>query len=269
MAATTASKLVNDTGKRAATLIFLHGLGDTPSGWRQSFTAKYLNDPSLSHITLVTPSAPRRYGPGYSWYHIGAPDNESKTSLNAALKMLDALIQEQVDAGVPQDRIVLGGFSQGAGMTLATAFTASQELEAQVQKKEWKLGGVMALAGYVPREDEFRKAISPTLKDTPIFWGHGNVDSVVKYRVGEASIDKLHDLSPSLNVYKVKHTEGDWQADTDKRIEGGTGEAWKSEKHAWIERHEYDDMDHGPTYRWHDQAMEKHMREWLRRVVPV
>ncbi|EIW75260.1 alpha beta-hydrolase [Coniophora puteana RWD-64-598 SS2] len=261
MAATTASKLASDTGKRAATLIFLHGLGDTPAGWRQSW-ARYLDDPSLSHITVVAPRAPIRYGSGYTWYHVGANDYEDKTTLDASIKTLDALVQEQVDAGVPPDRIVLGGFSMGGAMALATAFTAPR-------REGWKLGGVIGLAGYIPREDDFVKAVSSTPKDTPVFWGHGNVDGVVAYSDGEAAVAMLHELEPSLNVYKVKHTQRDWDADTDTRIEGEKGEAWKSEKHAWIERHEYDNMDHGPTYRWHDQAMEKHLREWLRRVVPA
>lgn len=52
---------------------------------------------------------------------------------------LNALISEEVDAGLPSSRIVLGGFSQGGAMSLLTGLTS-----------ERKLGGVVCLSGWLP-----------------------------------------------------------------------------------------------------------------------
>lgn len=52
---------------------------------------------------------------------------------------LNALIGEEIDEGIPANRIVLGGFSQGGAMSLLTGLTS-----------ERKLGGVVCLSGWLP-----------------------------------------------------------------------------------------------------------------------
>ncbi len=53
------------------------------------------------------------------------------------------MIQEEIEAGIPNDRIFLGGFSQGAAMTLLTGLTT-----------KYKLGGFIALSGYLPLQSK-------------------------------------------------------------------------------------------------------------------
>ena len=66
---------------------------------------------------------------------------------------LNQLISAEVDAGIPADRIVLGGFSQGAAMSLLTGLTT-----------ERKLGGVVVLSGWLPLKDKFKSVGANTLK---------------------------------------------------------------------------------------------------------
>lgn len=62
---------------------------------------------------------------------------------------LEGLIKAEVEEGVPQDRIVLGGFSQGGAMTLLTGLTIPA-----------KLGGLAILSGWLPLRSKF-KEVSP------------------------------------------------------------------------------------------------------------
>ena len=67
--------------------------------------------------------------------------------LNTA-RELNALITAEVDAGIPANRIVLGGFSQGAAMSLLTGLTS-----------ERKLGGIVVMSGWLPLREKI-KAVS-------------------------------------------------------------------------------------------------------------
>lgn len=64
------------------------------------------------------------------------------------VRSLNQLITAEVDAGIPSDRIVLGGFSQGAAMSLLTGLTS-----------ERKLGGLIIMSGWLPLRTKF-KAVS-------------------------------------------------------------------------------------------------------------
>lgn len=69
--------------------------------------------------------------------------------------------------GVPANRIVLGGFSQGCVLALLTGLTA-----------EYKFAGLVALSGYMPMHTKIMNMVSDASKKTPIFWGHGDADQV-------------------------------------------------------------------------------------------
>src|SRR5690348_13863690 len=86
------------------------------------------------------------------------------------------LITDEIAAGVPSNRIVLGGFSQGGAMSLFTGVTTPH-----------KLGGVFGLSAYLllrHKVKEYAEEANGANKDTPIFMGHGDADEVVKYKWG-------------------------------------------------------------------------------------
>ena len=97
--------------------------------------------------------------------------------------VLTKLITDEVEAGVPTDRIVLGGFSQGGAMSLFTGATTS-----------YKLAGVFGLSCYLVLADKI-KALAEEAKsanrDTPFFMGHGDADEVVKCKWGQQSAQML------------------------------------------------------------------------------
>lgn len=56
-----------------------------------------------------------------------------------SLADLSALIRAEREAGIPSERIVLGGFSQGAALAVLAGLTGKDEV-----------GGVASLSGYLP-----------------------------------------------------------------------------------------------------------------------
>jgi lysophospholipase-1 len=101
------------------------------------------------------------------------------------------LIQQEVDAGIPASRIVIGGFSQGGAMSIFSGLTAKS-----------KLAGIVALSSYLVLSLKFAQLVpQPEMnKDTPLFMAHGTVDQVVNPVLGKASYEKLKELGYSVSM---------------------------------------------------------------------
>jgi len=93
------------------------------------------------------------------------------------------LITDEMATGIPSNRIVLGGFSQGGAMSVFTGVTTPH-----------KLAGVFGLSCYLLLTDkikDFAQEAAGANKDTPFFMGHGDADQVVKYRWGQQTAEFL------------------------------------------------------------------------------
>lgn len=78
-------------------------------------------------------------------YSFGFETEEDETGMLQSTRLINQLITAEVDAGVDANRIVLGGFSQGATMSLLTGLTG-----------ERKLAGIAALSGWIPLRNKFK-----------------------------------------------------------------------------------------------------------------
>uniref|UniRef100_A0A2K6FWR8 Acyl-protein thioesterase 1 n=1 Tax=Propithecus coquereli TaxID=379532 RepID=A0A2K6FWR8_PROCO len=103
--------------KATAAVIFLHGLGDTGHGWAEAFAGI-----RSSHIKYICPHAPVRpvtlnmNMAMPTWFDIIglSPDSqEDEPGIKHAAECIKALIDQEVKNGIPSNRIILGGFSQG------------------------------------------------------------------------------------------------------------------------------------------------------------
>lgn len=110
----------NPSSTPNACVIWLHGLGDSGHGFAPIVPELKLPD-SMS-VKFIFPHAPERpvtINGGMrmrAWYDIKSLDFNSRADLSGVLESaahVETLIQEQVDKGIPTDRIVLAGFSQG------------------------------------------------------------------------------------------------------------------------------------------------------------
>lgn len=165
---------------KPATCIILHGLGDSGHGWQP--VAKMLQK-NLKHIKFVLPHAPVQpvtLNGGYkmpSWHDIKSLhsiDAEDFKGLEESRKYVESLIAEEVKAGTPSNRIVVGGFSQGAGLSVYTGFQSKHPL-----------AGVVCLSGYIPHKGDFAKLISEENKQTACLICHGDADEVVIPKAGD------------------------------------------------------------------------------------
>jgi len=177
--------------KHSATVIFLHGLGDSGEGW--SPVANLLGKKEgLRHIKWILPHAPKqRVSINYelempAWFNISSlaaiSDNEDKNGLLLSASSVHSLITAELDENpnIPSTRIIVGGFSQGAALSLLTGLTS-----------ERKLGGVISLSGWLPIRARIKEMMSDYARTLPIFMGHGAADPVVEFKHGKESEEYL------------------------------------------------------------------------------
>ncbi|KAF9575563.1 hypothetical protein EC968_002499 [Mortierella alpina] len=204
MAASAPAKLtavVQDaTTKHTATVVFLHGFGDSGAGWAP--VGEQLG-PYLPHVKFIFPNAPAipiAVNGGMltpAWYNILSMSTinreQDERGLLSSQQQVMQTIREEVEKNkIPANRIVIGGFSQGCALALLTALTS-----------ELKFAGVIALSGYMPLHSKIMSMAANANKKTPIFFGHGDADQVVKYEYGQQTSEFLqtHGYNVQFHTY--------------------------------------------------------------------
>nr|KAF6405228.1 lysophospholipase 1 [Rousettus aegyptiacus] len=164
--------------KATAAVIFLHGLGDTGHGWAEAFA-----DIRSSHIKYICPHA-------FDIFGLSSESHEDEPGIKQAAENVKTLIEQEVKNGIPSNRIILGGFSQGGALSLYTALTTQQ-----------KLAGVAALSCWLPLRDSFPQGpISGVNRDISILQCHGDCDPLVPLMFGSLTVEKLKTLVNPANV---------------------------------------------------------------------
>lgn len=94
----------------------------------------------------------------------------------------DLINKERNEKGIASDRIVLGGFSQGAAMSIVAGLTYPAPL-----------AGIFAMSGYLLLPTKLRQLIPPENpnKDTSVWMGHGDSDPLVRYDWGKITAEIL------------------------------------------------------------------------------
>lgn len=134
-----------------------------------------------------------------SWFDLKSLsplDPEDGEGIESACKRIHELIEEQEKQGVPHDRIMLGGFSQGGALSLYSAL-----------KYPKKLAGIVALSCWLPLHRSFPGISSNVNKSIPILQCHGNQDCVVPLSWGRASEIVLNTFVDK-NKYQFKTYNG-------------------------------------------------------------
>jgi lysophospholipase-2 len=163
-----------EDGHQSATVILMHGLGDSAEG---------LSDiadtwgKSLPYVKFILPTAGNRpvtLNGGMrmnAWYDIVGLDDrasESCDGIQNSVSIVREILAGENALGMPSSRIALAGFSQGGAMALYTGLQLPLEQ---------KLAGILVMSGYLPGASSFN--LTPGLEQTPVFHAHGSVDPVV------------------------------------------------------------------------------------------
>lgn len=198
-----------------AAIIFVHGLGDSGDGWLWFPQVASQGVRGHESINYVFPNAPNMPVTGNGgmvmplWFDIYdflfRDGRQDVKGFMKSCNVLKAFIKEQVEKhNVPADRIILGGFSQGAALALATlAFL------------DFKIAGVVALLGFGRLNDEVEQARdkSGVNFNTPVFQGHGKEDPLVLVDLGRSTSEFYRGLGFQKLQFKsyagVAHSAGD------------------------------------------------------------
>jgi phospholipase/carboxylesterase len=130
----------------------------------------------------VLPRGPLSLPPGgRHWYvlrEVGAPDRETFLETFAVLSdWIDGVLGENE---ITPDRLVLGGFSQGAVMAYSLGLAASRARPA----------AILAFSGFIPRVDGFELDLA-SRAGLPISISHGTNDPVIGVEWGRDAREQL------------------------------------------------------------------------------
>jgi phospholipase/carboxylesterase len=170
-----------------AAVIILHGLGADGHDFVpvvREFEA--LGAPAARYVFPHAPTMPVTINGGYvmrAWYDILGNDltqREDERGVRASQRLVEALIEDQIERGTAASRIVLAGFSQGGAITLQTGL-----------RRREPLAGLIALSSYLPLAPTLAAEAATESRRVPIFMAHGTSDPVVPLARGAASRDAL------------------------------------------------------------------------------
>ncbi len=122
-------------GTHRASVIWLHGLGADGNDFAS--VVPELGLPANSGIRFIFPHAPMQavtINGGMlmrSWYDIKDPDlskGRERADFDVSAEILKSFIQSELDAGIPANKIVIAGFSQGGAITLHCGLLYPQPL---------------------------------------------------------------------------------------------------------------------------------------------
>jgi len=186
-------------------IIWLHGLG--ADGRDFEGIVPSLNLIAEANTHFIFPNAPIRsvtinnHMKMRAWFDILATSLEKHTVDNEGIyesaKHILALIQKEIDSGIPAENIMLAGFSQGGAIALHVGLRYPK-----------KLAGIMALSTYLPTIDQLSTEGSVEGKATPIFMAHGILDAVIAIEAGKTSFDTLTNLGYKIewHDYLMEHS---------------------------------------------------------------
>lgn len=185
-------------------VIWMHGLGADGNDFVPVVPELQLGE--LGPVRFIFPHAPVQpvtINNGMSmraWYDIYMPDlvrREDETGLRASQQAIAALIARENSRGIPSERIVLAGFSQGCAMALQTGLRHPE-----------KLAGIIGLSGYLPLAATLEAERHTANHQTPIFLAHGTMDPVVAFERAQATLEALEKqgYNVKFKTYPMPHS---------------------------------------------------------------
>lgn len=138
-------------------LILIHGRGATAESILE--LAAYLHHPQLAYL------APQAAGATWYPYSFLEPMERNEPYLSSALARVGAVVAAVEAAGIPAERVFLGGFSQGA--CLASEFVA---------RNARRYGGLLAFSGGLIGPAGTPRDYPGSLDGAPVFLGCSDVD---------------------------------------------------------------------------------------------
>ena len=184
-----------------ASIIWMHGLGADGNDFAP--LADEIELPmGVRYIFPHAPTMPVSINGGYvmrAWYDISdvAIRREDEAGVRASQRSVETLLAREKARGVPANRIVLAGFSQGGAIALHTGLRHAE-----------RLAGIMALSTYVPLADKLAAEANPANLTVPVFMAHGTHDPMISVTRAKESRDLLlqQGYAPEWKEYRMEHS---------------------------------------------------------------
>lgn len=189
--------------KPESAVIWLHGLGADYNDF-----VPIVAELNLTHsVKFVFPNAPVipvTINNGYkmrAWYDIldfsDLHREVDSHGIVANVEKINQLVEDLLKDGIPENKIIIAGFSQGGVIAYYTALNS-----------EHQLGGLMALSSYLPDISLLNVAKIQHKKALPVLVCHGTQDPVVNITFAHQAIQHLQgfELTCEWHEYSMEHS---------------------------------------------------------------
>ena len=187
-------------------IILLHGLGASADDLAAGLSALPL--PDKDRISFLIPQAPIQpvtLNGGMkmpAWFDIialeDAQPQEDKVGLERSLKLIRQLVDELIADGVPEDKIIVGGFSQGGALAMYSLFNETK-----------RFAGAFSWSGYLPRGEPI-----PDDRGTPVLLTHGTLDPIIPHR----AVSTMPKLLEEAGFHVQSHVFDELAHSIDRRV---------------------------------------------------
>ncbi|MEM9624114.1 MAG: alpha/beta fold hydrolase [Pseudomonadota bacterium] len=175
-------------------VIWMHGLGADATDFEPIVPMLDLQQP----LRFVFPNAPVRpitINGGMEmrgWYDIdpGAP-LAGTADIEQACAAIGQLVRNEVEQGIPAEKICLAGFSQGGVIALQLGLSHPDRLR-----------GIMALSTYLHDHEHVAERVSFANIDIPVFMAHGLSDPMIPITRAITSREALHGLNYAVEWHE-------------------------------------------------------------------
>lgn len=169
-----------------ATTIWLHGQGASSDDLIPIL--KNLTGSRELGLRYLAPDAPMRLikangnRPGRVWYDMASPDSTAPDpeTLEETQNRLSGLLDDERQQGMPSEKTLIAGFSQGGAMALHVGLQYPHTL-----------AGIIVLSGELIDTESLHEHVHSANAATPILMIHGQHDSLIPLQEAEANRDRL------------------------------------------------------------------------------
>jgi len=196
--------IIEPPQKVTSSILWLHGLG--ANGHDFEPIVAELPAELTAHTRFIFPHAPTRpitinggmHMPG--WYDVVNADltqHQDIQGIHDSAQLIEHYLDSENKQGIPAERIILAGFSQGGALALQVGLRYPSPL-----------AGIIALSTYLPLATTVAAELHAVNCHTPIFMAHGQFDPIISLTQAEHSHHQLHQLGYSVewHCYPMAHS---------------------------------------------------------------